>query len=257
MPRTRSPFAKDATMADLLKQLGDISPHRIRMNPPPGKATERDVLNILHHENRLCELVDGTLVEKPRGVLESCLVGDILRLLGNFVAEEDLGILTAPDGTLRLRLGLVRMPDVAFISWKQLPNRKYPNEPIASLIPELAVEVLSESNTRGEMERKLREYFLAGTQLAWIVDPIQRTVDVHTLPDRCVRLKEGDILDGGTLLPGFRLPLERLFARSRNQRSGSENAANPTSRKRKRRMIISVAHASGSSVRRHLSIVLI
>ncbi len=225
MPRTRSLFPKDASIGDLLKQLGGISPHRVRLNPPPGTATERDVLNILDHENRLCELVDGTLVEKPMDVLESCLAGDIHWHLKTFADEHDLGILTVPDGTLRLMQGLVRMPDVAFISWKQLPNRKYPNEPIASLIPELAVEVLSESNTRGEMERKLREYFLAGTQLAWIVDPIQRTVDVHTLPDRFVRLKEGDILDGGTLLPGFRLPLERLFAR----------VEKPNKRRRKRR----------------------
>jgi Uma2 family endonuclease len=213
MPRTRSSFPKDATLADVLKQLGGISPRRIRMNPPPGKATERDVLHILDHENRLCELVDGTLVEKPMGVLESCLAGDIHWVLKTFVEERDLGILTVPDGTLRLMPGLVRMPDVAFISWKQLPTRKYPNEPIASLIPELAVEVLSESNTRGEMRRKLKEYFLTGTQLVWIVDPVQRTVDVHTAPDQLIRLKEGDELDGGALLPGFRLSLERLFAR--------------------------------------------
>jgi Uma2 family endonuclease len=109
--------------------------------------------------------------------------------------------------------GLVRMPDVAFISWDQLPKRKYPNEPIASLFPDLAVEVLSESNTRGEMKRKLKEYFLSGTQLVWIVDPIQRIVDVYTAPDRFTRLKEGEVLDGGDLLPGFELPLERLFAR--------------------------------------------
>jgi Uma2 family endonuclease len=213
MPRIRSHFPKDTTMDDLLKQLGGISPRRVRMNPLPGTATERDVLNLLDHENRLCELVDGTLVEKPMGVLESCLAGDIIRVLGNFVEEQDLGIVTAPDGTLRLMQGLVRMPDAAFISWKQLPSRKYPNEPIASLVPELAVEVLSESNTRGEMERKLKEYFLSGTQLAWIVDPIQRIVDVHTAPDRFTRLKESEALDGGTLLPGFRLPLKRLFAR--------------------------------------------
>jgi Uma2 family endonuclease len=111
------------------------------------------------------------------------------------------------------------MPDVAFISWKQLPNRKYPNEPIASLIPELAVEVLSESNTRGEMERKLREYFFTGTRLVWIVDPVQRTVDVHTAPDRITRLKEGEVLDGGDVLPGFQLPLERLFARVEKTRT--------------------------------------
>ncbi len=213
MPRTRSTFPKDATVADVLKQLGDIPPRRVRMNPTPGMATERDVLNILDHENRLCELVDGTLVEKPMGVLEACLAGVIIRLLGNFVEDHDLGIVTAPDGTLRLMPGLVRMPDVAFISWNQLPARKFPNEPIASLIPELAVEVLSESNTRGEMERKLKEYFLAGSQLVWLVDPDTRSVDVHTAPDRFSRLKEGDTLDGGNVLPHFRLPLNQLFAR--------------------------------------------
>ncbi len=60
MPRTRSPFPKDATMADTLNQLGDIPPNRVRMNPLPGTATERDLLAVLDHTNRLCELVDGT-----------------------------------------------------------------------------------------------------------------------------------------------------------------------------------------------------
>jgi Uma2 family endonuclease len=213
MPRTRSLFPKDATLADVLEQLGDIPPRRVRAHPAPGTATERDVLHILDHENRLCELVDGTLVEKPMGVLESCLAGDIILVLGSFVREHDLGIVTAPDGTLRLMPGLVRMPDVAFISWDQLPKRKYPDEPIASLFPDLAVEVLSESNTRGEMKRKLKEYFLSGTQLVWIVDPIQRIVDVYTAPDRFTRLEESDVLDGSDLLTGFELPLQRLFAR--------------------------------------------
>ncbi len=213
MPRTRSPFPKDASLADALKQLGGISPRRVRAYPPLGKATERDLLAVLDHTNRLCELVDGTLVEKPMGTLESCLASLIIRLLGNFVEEHDLGIVTAPDGTLRLMPGLVRIPDVAFISWNQLPGRKYPNEPIASLIPELAIEVLSESNTRGEMERKLKEYFLTGAQIVWLVDPDSRTVDVHIAPDHFVCLHEGDTLDGGTVLPGFLLPLEQLFAR--------------------------------------------
>ncbi|MHB1425165.1 MAG: Uma2 family endonuclease [Gemmataceae bacterium] len=213
MPRTRSPFPKDATLADALKQLGGISPRRVRMSPPPGTATERDLLVVLNHGNRLCELVDRTLVEKPMGFLESYLAGVIIRLLGNFVEEHDLGIVTAPDGSLRLMPGLVRLPDAAFISWQQLPDRKCPNQPIPQLIPELAVEVLNESNKRREMERKLKEYFLAGTQLVWLVDPDTRSVDVHTAPDRFTCLREGDVLEGGNVLPGFRLPLESLFAR--------------------------------------------
>lgn len=235
MPRARSAFPKDATLADVLKQLGGISPRRIRMNPAPGTATERDVLKILDHTNRPCELVDGTLVEKPVGTLESCLAVLIIRWLAAFVEEGDLGIVTAPDGTLRLMPGLVRIPDVAFISWSQLPARKYPNDPIAALIPELVVEVLSDGNTRGEMERKLKEYFLVGSRLVWIVDPVGRVVDVHTAPDRFIRLKEGETLDGGEVLPGFRLPLEQLFARVDKPRRSRRRAAPPQAEKKRRR----------------------
>ncbi len=231
MPRTRSPFPKNATLADALKQLGGIPPSRIRLHPPPGKATERDLLAILDHENRPCELVDGILVEKPVGALESILAGQIIRLLGNFVEDHDLGLVTAPDGTLRLMPGLVRIPDVAFISWKQLPGRKYPREAIPQLIHELAVEVLSESNTRGEMERKLKEYFLVGAQLVWLVDPDSRIVDVHTAPDQRERLTEKDILDGGSVVPGFRLSLKELFARVERPDPGRPRR----SKRRKRR----------------------
>lgn len=213
MPRNRSPFPKEATVADALKQLGDIPPHRVLVNPPPGRATERDLVGDLDQTNRLYELVDRTLVEKPIGFLESFLAGVIIRLLGNFVEEHDLGLVSAPDGSLRLMPGLVRLPDVAFISWKQLPSRMCPNQPVPQLVPELAVEVLSESNTRAEIERKLQEYFRAGSQLVWLVDPDTRSVDVYTAPDQFISLHEGDVLEGGELLPGFELPLDHLFAR--------------------------------------------
>jgi Uma2 family endonuclease len=213
MPRSRPPFPKEATVADALKQLGDIPPNRVRVNPPPGRATERDLRGDSNQTNRLYELVDRTLVEKPMGFLESFLAGVIIRLLGNFVEEHDLGIVSAPDGSLRLMPGLVRLPDVAFISWKQLPNRMCPNQPIPQLVPELAVEVISEGNTRAEIERKLQEYFRAGSQLVWLVDPDTRSVDVYTSPDQFISLDEGEVLEGGELLPGFELPLDHLFAR--------------------------------------------
>jgi Uma2 family endonuclease len=73
--------------------------------------------------------------------------------------------------------------------------------------------VLSEGNTPGEMERKLKDFFLAGTTLAWIVDPKQRTVTVHTAPDDSLTLTEKDSLDGGDVLPGLRLPVKEVFAR--------------------------------------------
>jgi Uma2 family endonuclease len=201
------------TFADVLKQLGDISPSRVRFRPLPGTATEKDVIDIDRREGRLYELVDGVLVEKVMGYTESRLACDLIRWLGNYLEQHDLGSLAGEGGTMRLLRGLVRIPDVSFVSWERFPNRQLPDVPIPDLVPDLAVEVLSPSNTKAEMARKLREYFLSGTRLVWLVDPRKRTVRVYCSPERAKVLREGDVLDGGDVLPGLRIPLRQLFAR--------------------------------------------
>src|SRR4051794_35381898 len=108
------------TMADLLKQLGNIPPKRVWLNPPPGQATERDLLRIQDRTNRHCELVDGVLVEKPVAYLESSLACDLIWLLRSFLDQHDLGILAGEGGPMRLMPGLVRLPDVSFVSWERL-----------------------------------------------------------------------------------------------------------------------------------------
>ncbi len=139
------------TLGDLLKQLGDIPPERVRLKPAPGTATERDVIDIHRREKRLCELVDGVLVEKAMGFKESIIAGAILAALRAFVVPRNLGVVAGADGTIRLFPGLVRIPDVAFASWQRLPDGRVPDEPIPSVVPELAVEVVSKSNTPAEM----------------------------------------------------------------------------------------------------------
>jgi Uma2 family endonuclease len=78
--------------------------------------------------------------------------------------------------------------------------------------PDLAVEVVSKGNTRQEMARKLTDYFSAGVRLVWYVYPAACEVQVYEAPDKCVMLTAQDTLDGGTVLPGFRLSLSTLFA---------------------------------------------
>lgn len=102
------------TIADLLARLGDVPASRVRLYPAPGTATERDVIRVLDHENRPCELVEGTLVEKSAGYDESEIAVTIIILVGSFVRRHKLGSVTGPDGTIRLFPGLVRIPDVAF-----------------------------------------------------------------------------------------------------------------------------------------------
>ena len=200
------------TLADLLQRLGGIPLDRIRFQPAPGTATERDVVEVESREGRLCELVDGVLVEKTVGYGESVLACAISDYLRAFVRPRKLGIVSGADGVSRYFPGLVRIPDVAFASWKRIPGGVFPGEPIPDLVPELAIEVLSEGNTESEMERKRGEYFSAGVRLLWIVDPGTRTVEVWAGLDPGKRLSEADTLDGGDVLPGFRLPLRDLFA---------------------------------------------
>jgi Uma2 family endonuclease len=220
-PRRRSPQPAPSpesaeTVADLLRRLGNIPARRVRLHPTPGTATLGDAVAVNERKDRsaLCELVDGTLVEKPMGFEESVLAMRIGRLLGNFVDPRNLGLITGEAGMMTIAGGLLRMPDVAFIARKSFPGGKLPKGPAPEVAPDLAVEVLSKSNTKAEIARKLREYFASGTRLAWIVDPKTKSVRVHTTPTVSIRLDLATrgILDGGDVLPGFRLPLADLFA---------------------------------------------
>jgi Uma2 family endonuclease len=206
------PPSRPKTAAELIHSLGGIPASRIRIDVPPGQATEKDVLRILDTENRICEIVDGTLVEKSMGYDESCVSGFLLTFLNNFLLRRNLGIAAGPDGTMKLVTGLLRIPDVSFVSWDKLPGRKRPKGPIPSLTLDLAVEVLSRSNRKAEMKRKVREYFDAGIGLVWLIDPRKRNARVFTSTTDFTLLTEGDSLDGGAVLPGFRLPLRELFA---------------------------------------------
>ena len=211
MPSVLPSVTSMETLADLLEQLGGLDPARVRFRPAPGTATEQDVLDIHTHEGRLCELVEQVLVEKAIGFRESWLASVLIDTLLSFVKPRDLGIVTGEAGLIRLAPGLVRIPDVAFISWDRLPHRRIPTEPIPGLVPNLAIEVLSEGNTAGEMAGKRREYFAAGVRLVWLVNPRSRTVDVYTGLDQSTTLYEAATLDGGMVLPGFTLPLHELF----------------------------------------------
>jgi len=206
------PTARVLTATDLAARLGAIPLSRIRFEPPPGSATEQDVIRIHEREGRLYELVDGILVEKTVGAYESKITMLIGHLLLTFVRPRKLGVVLGPDGMVRLAPGLVRIPDVSFISASRLPGGTLPTEPIPHVAPDLAVEVISRWNTPEEMEAKLHDYFQAGVKLVWYVYPAQREVHVFK-PDGSKPVIGSDgTLEGGEVLPGFAVPVAELFA---------------------------------------------
>jgi Uma2 family endonuclease len=105
---------------------------------------------------------------------------------------------------------------VAFLSWARFPGGKPPprEDRVPAVVPDLAVEVLSKSNTKREMARKRREYFAAGVKLVWEIDPETRAANVYTGPDAVSPVPVDGTLDGGDVLPGFTLSLRDVFARA-------------------------------------------
>jgi Uma2 family endonuclease len=204
-------------MADLQDRIGGVPLERMQFHPFPGTATLQDVLDIHQQEGKLCELVEGVLLEKAMGYVESGLAGFLMVILNGFVLSRNLGIVTGEAGTVELMEGLVRIPDVAFTSLDRLPGRRYPTAPIPRLAPNLAIEVLSRSNTPAEMAVKRQNYFTAGVELVWEIDPATRTVVVYTSPNQSTTLGPTDILDGGSVVPGFSLPIQQLFAELNRQ----------------------------------------
>jgi Uma2 family endonuclease len=200
------------TASEVIAHFGDIPIARIRTTPRPGEATETDVIELHERHDILCELIDGTLVEKTMGWQESELAIIIARLLGDFVSRHRLGKVFGSDGMFRLEEDEIRIPDVAFISKQRFAGRTLNRGAFWELGCDLAVEVISPSNTRREMERKLSDYFAAGVVAVWLVYPKSREVVVYSSPNDSIALSGDDLLDGGAILPGFSLPVAQIFA---------------------------------------------
>jgi Uma2 family endonuclease len=104
----------------------------------------------------------------------------------------------------------VRQPDIAFVRAERLdPNRD--RQRSVHLVPDLAIEVVSPSDRRSAVIAKANEYLRYGVQMVWIVDPPSRTVTVMQADGLVLTLRGSDVLDGGDLLPGLRIPLRDIF----------------------------------------------
>ena len=168
------------TVAQLSKYFG-VPPERLLLHPRAGMATEDDLIYVNTHGDRLCELVDGVLVEKAMGFGEGVLTAILLRFLALRRSKQPWhrGNPGHDDGAVSR---LICAPDVSFFAWDRLPGGKVPEEPVPAVAPDLAVEVLSKSNSRKEMDRKVGEYFASGVRLVWLIDPKKKTVQVYTDP---------------------------------------------------------------------------
>ena len=206
---------------DHWEQLGRVPLERICMEVPPGKAKVRDAARLLDAADKhLCELIDGVLVEKAMDWKNALLATKVTFWLAAYVDTEDAGVVLGAGAAAEILAGQVRIPHVSFYGWHHFPRRILPEASIPRIAPDLAVDVISTSNTPVEMARKLRDYFSAGVKLVWYIYPKKHQVEVFTSTGGQTTLKTEDTLTGDPVLPGFSLSVDQLFATLTPNRSG-------------------------------------
>ena len=166
------------------------------------------------------ELVDGQLVPvSPASLDHGWLIIEIGRHLANYVEKHGIAgrvysyagfVLGLPSDPRRLR-----GPDVAFVSEETLRHHGNPGFRFARFVPELAVEVDIASGRKPGGQQRIRDYLEAGVRLVWSTLPRTRSAVVYRTEGSIAHLTEADALEGEDVVPGFVLPLSRLFLESR------------------------------------------
>jgi Uma2 family endonuclease len=157
-------------------------------------------------DGRIYELVEGKLYEMPPpSPRHGEVTSNIDFLLQTHVRQFRLGRVLAgdPGFVLGRNPDTVRGPDVAYLSYQRFPADEELPIHYGDFVPDLAVEVVSPSDTRPYLLQKMEAWLAAGVGVVWIVDPRRRQVAIHSADRDTVILHPDDTLDGSPVLPGF------------------------------------------------------
>lgn len=182
-------------------------------DPQNGPPVVTGQAPLLTPDDALYELVDGTLVEKKVGAQQIEIANVLAFAITAFARPRRLGrALVEMVFRIDPATNLQRRPDAAFVSAARWPfPRRVPDVPAWDMVPDLAIEVNSPTNTADGILDKRLEYFRAGVAQVWVIYPKQREAHIYTSPTEVRILTADQELDGGDLLPGFRLSLSVLF----------------------------------------------
>lgn len=179
----------------------------------PEKLMTADELWLRPDDGMRHELIKGELTSMaPAGSQHGFLAMRIALSLGAFVESHDLGAIFAAETGFKIKSNpdTVRAPDVAFVA-KERFEAIGPTPKFWPGAPDLAVEVLSPGDAYSEVQDKAVAWLDAGTRLVIVADPRRRVVTVYRSLNEIRVLTEHDELDGGDVVPGWRVPVARWF----------------------------------------------
>lgn len=158
------------------------------------------------------ELVSGELVDRGNSGMEHGGIGSFLGgLLAIYVRQQTLGIVCDSSTGFTLKSGNKRSPDVSFVSKERLKGLNRPARGLFQGSPDLAIKILSPSNTVEEIHTKIVEYFENDTRLVWVIHPDEKYVLVYHAPEPDGFLRSRDTLAGEEVVPGFSMAVSELF----------------------------------------------
>lgn len=180
--------------------------------PKTSLVTADELLHLPSGEFRY-ELIKGEVRQMtPAGFYHGRIGMKLAGPLNQFVEAHNLGVVCLAETGFRIAQNpdTVRAPDIAFVLRERIPESGLPQGYFPGA-PDLAVEVVSPGDTVYEVEEKITDWLEAGTLAVWVVNPKQRSVAIHHDAAPVIVLRENDELDGGEVVPGFRLPVAALF----------------------------------------------
>lgn len=161
----------------------------------------------------LFEIIDGVMKEKPpMGLFANILASFLANAINNFTLPKRMGM-AINETPYQIDAKNTRRPDVSYYEFAKFPSLEVliQDPPNFECSPNLAIEVISPSNTVAEMDERIDYFFNTGVQLVWVIHPQSEQVYVYVSKKDCKILEVGDVLDGGKVLPGFTLPVAELF----------------------------------------------
>ncbi|OCQ95974.1 hypothetical protein BCD67_23065 [Oscillatoriales cyanobacterium USR001] len=181
--------------------------------PPEKKIWTDAEFMALNRDGHRYEIVNGELIDMGNSGAKHGYVCSILMiLLGGYVRLQKLGAMFDSSTAFKMKSGNKRSPDISFMAKDRLQGLDDLPDGFLEGAPDLAVEILSPSNTLEEIDQKIREYFENGSRLVWVINPKQKYILVYRNgqePERLV--KSNDSLEGEEIVPGFNLSVAELF----------------------------------------------
>jgi Uma2 family endonuclease len=171
--------------------------------------TAEEFDNYPFEEDKRYELDEGELIEMTRSAYRhNRILGILFVALSNYFRENPIGEALVSENLYALSPSTRRAPDVAVILGQR--REELWSAKIIRIIPDIAAEVLSPSETPNRIHRKLKQYFEAGVKEVWLINPEDSAVEIRTGPS-LPALAPGEALTS-RLLPGFALSLDELFS---------------------------------------------